>query len=145
VDASYFACGARNIPMFELLLERGANPTKAIAHAVWGKHYDLADRALAHRADLDAAKANGKPLLNDLIRWGQISQTQWVLAHGASANVADSEGWTAAHQAASRGNARLLQAVIEAGADLKRLDRSKRTPLDVARLMKREKLLAMLR
>jgi ankyrin repeat protein len=132
VDAAYFACGAKNAAMFELLLERGADATVAIGHAVWRKKFELADRALGHGADLDRATANGKPLLNDLIRWGQIPQTMWMLEHGASPNVADTDGWTAAHQAASRGNARLLKAVIDAGADLRRRDKSDRTPLDVA-------------
>lgn len=144
VDAAYFGCGAKNAAMFELLLERGANPTAAVSHAVWGKHYELAARALVHGAELDQATANGKPLLNDLIRWGQIPQTQWMLAHGASPNVADADGWTAAHQAASRGNARLLKAVLDAGADLSRRDGAKCTPLDVARMMKREKLVPMM-
>jgi ankyrin repeat protein len=144
VDATYFACGAKNSAMFELLLERGADATVAAGHAVWGKKFDLADRALVHGADLDRATANGKPLLNDLIRWGQIPQTMWMLAHDASPNVPDADGWTAAHQAASRGNARLLKAVIDAGADLKRRDKSGATPLDVACRAKREKLVAML-
>jgi ankyrin repeat protein len=144
VDAAYFAAGARNPAMFDLLLERGADPTGAIAHAVWGKHYALAERALAHGADVDRAVAGGKPLLNDLIRWGQIPQSQWLLAHGASPDVPDAEGWTAAHQAAARGNARLLRAVLDAGADVNRRDKSNRTPADIARLRKREKLVGMM-
>jgi ankyrin repeat protein len=144
VNAAYFACGAKNSGMFELLLERGADATGAVSHAVWGKHYELAERALAHGAQLDAATANGKPLLNDLIRWGQIPQTRWMLAHGASPNVADAEGWTAAHQAASRGNARLLQAVMDAGADVRRRDGEGLTPRELARARKREKMAALL-
>ena len=95
-------------------------------------------------ANLDLATANGKPLLNDLIRWGQIPQTLWMLANGASPNVPDSDGWTAAHQAVSRGNARVLDAVIRAGADLNRRDHVNRTPLDLARALQRDKLAAML-
>jgi hypothetical protein len=122
-----------NAAMFGLLLEREADATGALGHAVWGKQYDLAERALAHGAQVDRATANGKPLLNDLIRWGQMPQT-----------IADAGGWTAAHQAVSRGNARLLRAVIDSGADLDRRDQAGRTPLDVARVGKREKLLAMM-
>ena len=144
VDATYFACGAKNSAMFELLLERVADATVAAGPAVWGKKFDLADRAPVNGADLDRATANGKPLLNDLIRWGQIPQTMWMLAHDASPNVPDADGWTAAHQAASRGNSRLLKAVIDAGADLKRRDKSGATPLDVACRAKREKLMALL-
>jgi ankyrin repeat protein len=144
VDAAYFASGAKNAAMFELLLERGADATVAIGHAVWRKRFDLAERALAHGAELDRATASGKPLLNDLIRWGQIPQTLWMLEHGASPDIPDADGWTAAHQAASRGNARLLKAVIDAGADLARRDKSNGTPLDLARSLKRDKLLAMM-
>jgi ankyrin repeat protein len=67
-----------------------------------------------------------------------------MLAHGANPNVPDAHGWTAAHQAASRGNARLMRAVLEAGADRNRRDRTLRTPLDVVRILKRDKLAALL-
>jgi len=144
VDAPYFAAGANNRAMFELLLERGADPTEALSHAVWGKHFELAEMALARGGDADRATANGKPLLNDLIRWGQIPQTTWLLEHGASPNIPDGDGWTAVHQAASRGNARMLRAVLDAGGDVTSRDQRHSTPLDVARLMKREKLIGIL-
>ena len=144
VDAAYFAAGTKSKEMFELLLDRGAEPTEAFSHAVWGKHFALAELALAHGAEPNRATANGKPLLNDLIRWGQIPQTQWMLAHAASPNVKDSDGWTAVHQAASRGNARLLRAVLDGGGDLTIRDKQRNTPLEIARLMKREKLYAMM-
>jgi ankyrin repeat protein len=144
VDAAYFAAGTNSKAMFELLLDHGADLAEALPHAVWGKHYELAELALARGAQPDRAIANGKPLLNDLIRWGQIPQTKWLLAHGASPNTPDADGWTAAHQAASRGNAQLMRAVIEAGADLARRDKQHNTPLDIARLMKRDKMAAML-
>ena len=144
VDAPYFAAGAKNRAMFELLLARGADPTEALSHAVWGKHFDLAELALARGGAPDRATANRKPLLNDLIRWGQIPQMTWLLQRGANPNIPDGEGWTAVHQAASRGNARMLRAVLDAGGDVARRDHRRSTALDVARLMKREKLFGML-
>ncbi|HUI57285.1 MAG TPA: ankyrin repeat domain-containing protein [Bryobacteraceae bacterium] len=144
VDAAYFAAGAKNGAMFELLLERGADATGALSHAVWGKHFALAELALAHGAEPDRATANGKPLLNDLIRWGQIPQTTWLLARGASPNIPDDDGWTAVHQAASRGNARMLRAVLDAGGDMSVGDKQNCTPLEVARFRRREKLAAMM-
>jgi len=142
VDAAYFA--VNNPAMFALLLDSGADATAALSHAVWGKHYEIAELALAHGADPDRARANGKPLLNDLIRWGQIPQTQWLLAHGASPNIPDDGGWTAVHQAASRGNARLWKAVLDAGGDTGRRDKQRSTPADIARLTRRDKLVAMM-
>jgi ankyrin repeat protein len=136
VDAAYFAAGTKNLAMFELLLERGADPTGALTHAVWASTYELGEAALAHGAAIDRAVANHKPLLNDMICWGQIPQATWLLEHGASPNVSDSRGWTAVHQAASRGNARLLRAVLDAGGERRRKDRQGKLPRDIARVDK---------
>ncbi|MGO9259488.1 MAG: ankyrin repeat domain-containing protein [Bryobacteraceae bacterium] len=143
-DAPSLAASAKNAALFKLLLERGADPTEAFSHPVWGAAYEMAEMALEHGADPDRATANGKPLLNDLIRWGQIPQTLWLLARGASPNIADERGWTAVHQAASRGNLRLLEAVLDAGGDRGRRDRTGDTPLDIAVQGGREKLAARL-
>ena len=144
VDAVYFAASARNKPIFELLLDRGADATEALAPACWNATPDFAELALAHGANPDRATSDGRPLLNDLIRWGQIPPTMWLLAHGASPNVADARGWTAVHQAASRGNQRILRAVLDAGADLNVRDSEGHTPRDIAKVMGREKLLALM-
>jgi ankyrin repeat protein len=98
---------------------------------VWGGAYELAESALAHGAIADRATANGKPLLNDVIRWGQIPQTTWLLERGASPNIPDERGWTAVHQAASRGNLRMMRAVLDAGGDPQRRDKEGHTPRDV--------------
>jgi ankyrin repeat protein len=144
VDAMYFAASAKNKAIFELLLERGGDPTEALAHALWRPSPDFAELALAHGAVPDRAVSSGKPLLNDLIRWGQIPATMWLLAHGANPNLPDPSGWTAVHQATSRGNERMLRSVLEAGGDVTRRDKLGRTPLDVAKIMKRAKLIPML-
>lgn len=144
VDAVYFAASAKNKDIFELLLDRGADPTDALVPALWNVRPDFAELALAHGAAADGALSSGKPLLNDLIRWGQIPPVMWLLAHGASPNIPDEEGWTAVHQAASRGNERMLRAVVDAGGDVTRRDKLGHTPLDVARIMNRRKLIPML-
>jgi ankyrin repeat protein len=142
VDAAYFAAQRKNLPMFELLLERGADPTEALSHAVWASAYELADAALAQGAAIDRAVANHKPLLNDMICWGQIPQTMWLLERGASPNVADARGWTAVHQAASRGNARVLKAVLDAGGEKRRKDKEGNMPRDIARVEKIAEMLS---
>jgi ankyrin repeat protein len=131
VNAAYFAAGTKNLAMLDLLLASGADATDALSHAVWGGAYELAELALAHGAIIDRATANGKPLLNDLIRWGQIPQTTWLLERKASPNIPDERGWTAVHQAASRGNLRMMRAVLDAGGDPTRLDKEGRTPAEM--------------
>jgi len=136
VNAAYFAAGTKNLPMFELLLDRGADATDALSHAVWASAYDLAAAAIARGGSIDRAVANHKPLLNDMICWGQIPQTMWLLERGASPNVPDARGWTAVHQAASRGNARILQAVLDSGGERRRKDKEGNLPRDIARVDK---------
>jgi len=131
VNAAYFAAGRKDKPMFDLLLDSGADATDAFSHAVSGGAYELAASAFDHGAAIDRAMANGKPLLNDLIRWGQIPQMMWLLERKASPNVPDERGWTAVHQAASRGNVRMLRAVLDAGGDPRRRDKEGRMPRNV--------------
>jgi ankyrin repeat protein len=133
VDAIYFASGTKDLALFELLLERDADPTHGLGCAMWSSAYHLAASALAHGAEIDRATSNGKPLLNDLIRWGQFAQVYWLLERGASCNVADAEGWTAVHQAASRGNERALRAVLDAGGEKARRDKSGQVPRDLTK------------
>ncbi|HYL75231.1 MAG TPA: ankyrin repeat domain-containing protein [Bryobacteraceae bacterium] len=145
VDAMYFAASSKNKALFELFLDRGGDPTEALVHALWSPGEEFAELALAHGAEPDRAVAEGKPLLNHLIQWGQIKPALWLLARGASPNIADSkQGWTAAHQAASRGNARMMHAVLDAGADLARRDKQGHTPPAIAKLTGRAKLMEMI-
>jgi ankyrin repeat protein len=141
IDAVYLAAGARNQPIFELLLDSGADATAALTPAVWNSAFELADAALARGANPDRAIADGQPLLNNLIRWGQFKPAFWLLDHGASPNVPDGRGWTGVHQAVSRGNVKCFRALIAAGADLNLPDREGRTPLELAREMGRSALL----
>jgi hypothetical protein len=142
VDAVYFAAATKHRGVFDLLLDRGADPTAALGCAVWSGAFDLAQSAIAHGGEPDVATANGKPLLNDLIRWGQFPQVFWLLERGASCNVADAEGWTAVHQAASRGNERVLRAVLDAGGDKTRKDKAGQVPRDLTR---KDKIAEMLK
>jgi ankyrin repeat protein len=132
VDALYFAANANNRRMFDLLLESGADPDSGLTSALWNATEAFAESALAHAASPDRAISGGRPLLNDLIRWGRLRQAAWLLGHGANPNLADGEGWTALHQAASRGNKRMVDALVAAGGDLARTDHLGRTPLDIA-------------
>lgn len=143
VDAVYFAASSRQVPMFGLLLDRGGDATRALTNALWNGGDDapaLADIALDHGADVNKAEADKRPLLNCLIRWGQFGPTRWLLAHGADPNRSQgmdgspTAGWTSLHQAASRGNVKMVEDLIGAGADIHRKDAAGRTPADVARM-----------
>jgi ankyrin repeat protein len=116
VDTAYFACRTGSAPMLGLLLERGADPTKALPSALWGSRFDLATMAIEHGGSIDDAIDGDRPLLHNLIRWGQLAPALWLLERGADPNRTGAEGWTALHQAVSRGNARMIAALLRAGA-----------------------------
>jgi ankyrin repeat protein len=143
VDVVYFAVSASRLELFELLLERGADATAALPSTLWRDGFEFAELALHRGAKIDGAVDGGKPLLNQLIRWGQVKQVLWLLEHGASPNLADAQGWTAVHQAASRGNERMMKAVLEAGGDPTRRNAEGSNPLDIAVEKKRPKLVSL--
>ncbi len=132
VDALYFAANSKNRKMFDLLLDSGGDPDSGLSCALWNATNAFAESALAHGASPDRAVSAGRPLLNDLIRWGRLRQAEWLLAHGANPNITDTEGWTPLHQAASRGNKRVFDALVAAGGDVTRKDHQGWTPLEVA-------------
>lgn len=144
VDVAYLAIGAEHVALLELLLERGADADAALPSAAWSARVELLELCLARGAAPDRATSNGKPLLNDLVRWGQVQQALALLERGASPDVRDEEGWTALHQAASRGNLRLVRALLEAGAKRSARDAEGRTAAEVAHEKGRAKVVALL-
>ena len=137
VDPVYFAVSAGNGEMIELLLARGADATAALVAAAWQEDDRFAQICLRCGAQVNQAKDGDRPLLNEMIRWGRLQWVIWLLERGADPNLPDSRGWTAVHQAASRGNAHMFKAVVAAGGDLRRKDLAGKTPLGVANLATR--------
>jgi ankyrin repeat protein len=144
VDVAYFAVRAGQAAMLRLLLDRGLDPTAAVAPAAWDSRADLLDLALAHGARIDEAREHARPILNELVRWGQFAQARLLLDRGADPNVADDRGWTALHQAVSRGNAAMIEALVRAHADGARQDRSGQSPRDLAKSKGRTDLVRLL-
>jgi len=144
IDVAYLACSAGNRAMLDLLLERGADATAALPSAAWRKSMELAELCLERGAAIDEAAHDGKPLLNQLVRWGQVKPALWLLERGASPNLADERGWTAVHQAASRGNERMLRACLENGGDRAIADRNGLTPVKVALLARKPRMVEIL-
>ena len=144
VPVSNFAVRGGHLDMLALLFERGANATAALRSAVWQRRWDMATLALEHRATVNAVVEEERPLLNDLIRWGQFEGARWLLAHGADPNQPDGRGWTAVHQATSRGNVAMLRDLLAAGGDRMRRDLAGNTPLAMAADTRNMKIEALL-
>lgn len=133
VDAAYFAVGSGDIERLKILLDRGADATEALRSALWTPRADMWELARARGGRFDKVLSNSKPLLNDLIRWGQFQPAIWMLQKGADPNIQDADGWTALHQAASRGNVNMIKAVLAAGGDVDAKDKFGKTPKMVAK------------
>ena len=144
IDVAYLACSAANRAMLALLLERGADATAALPSAAWRKTMELAELCLERGAAIDEAEHDEKPLLNQLVRWGQVKPALWLLERGASPNLADERGWTALHQAASRGNERMLRACLEHGGDRSAVDANGLTPLKLALIARKPRMVEIL-
>jgi ankyrin repeat protein len=144
VDVAYFACGTGSSELLELLLARGADATAALPSAAWRKTLELAQVCLAHGAKIDEARAGGRALLNELVRWGQVAPALWLLEKGANPNLPDERGWTAVHQAASRGNERMLRAILDAGGDRAKLDQQGLAPWKIAMQANKPRMMELL-
>jgi ankyrin repeat protein len=138
VDVAYFACRSGWRPALEKLLKAGANASAALRSAAWNEDPELLDVTIEHGGRIDEALDEGRPVLNELVRWGQVRPALNLLERGASPNLQDPRGWTALHQAASRGNRRLIEALLEAEADPKMKDADGMTALDIAKKMRRK-------
>jgi ankyrin repeat protein len=121
-----------------------SDATAALPSAAWRDTMELAELCLGRGAEIDRAVHEGKPLLNQLVRWGQVKPALWLLERGASPNLAADRGWTALHQAASRGNERMLRACLAAGADRSARDRNGLTAIVVALAKRHVKLAEIL-
>jgi hypothetical protein len=132
VTVGHLAIGADQVDLVSWLLARGLDATSAIPSAAWKGRPEVLDRLLAAGGQIDGARAGDRPILNELVRWGQFAAVRLLLARGANPNLPDPRGWTAVHQAVSRGNVRGLSDLLEAGGDPLARDREGRTPRDLA-------------
>ena len=141
VTVSYFVIKSGQIDMLELLLDHGIDATVAVAAAAWDSREDILDRLLARGADLSRAFDHTKPVLSELVRWGQFKQARMLLKKGATPNVPDDKGWTTMHQAASRGNVNMWEDLLAAGGDVHVKDHAGVTPAQMARFKNKMKYL----
>lgn len=138
LDPVKLAVPTCNRAIFELLLKHGADATAALSPALWRSCTELAEIAVQHGAAIDEARDEGRPVLNQMVRWNRVKHARWLLSNGASPNLADERGWTALHQAASVGSEEMVSALIQAGADMLRAAKDGRLPVDVAKASRRE-------
>jgi ankyrin repeat protein len=145
----FCACwSSRNLALVRWLLARGAVATDGHLLAALGhlqRHgkeaYDIAEALLAWGLPVDGGVVGGRTPLQAFAHQGVHRTVTWLIAHGADANARAPGGRTAAHFAAERNTGpRTLALLVESGADLAARDEDGHTPLDIARLNEKWRL-----
>ena len=133
---------SRNLALVRWLLDRGARATDGYLLAALGhaqRHgkaaYDIAEALLVWGLPIDGGVPGERTPLQAFAHQGVHKTVAWLIAHGADVNARVQGGRTAAHFAAERNTGpTTLALLIESGADLTARDEDGHTPLDIAKL-----------
>jgi len=141
-------CGTSHLPLAEVLLQSGANPTDGVSLHITAGGAHLASLELLARFKVDPnGIPGGVPPLRYILGWGEnLDGPRWLLEHGADPNLAWSEhGDAPIHVAAQRWDVPMMELLAQHGADLHQRRKDGRTALTVAELHGNEAVAAWLR
>ena len=130
-------CEVRHLPLAEVLLEAGANPTDGVtAHIASGGGNLEALELLARYGLRPDGIPGGVPPLLYMMQWADTPVgAYWLLEHGADANLAwGVAGDAPLHVAANRWDVAMSERLVQHGADVSRRRDDGATPHTVAEL-----------
>jgi ankyrin repeat protein len=126
-----------HLPLGEVLLQAGANPTDGVtAHiASGGGNLAVLDLLARHGLKPDGVPG-GVPPLAYMMTWGtDAAGPRWLLEHGADANLASGvDGEAPLHVAARRWDVAMVDLLLEHGADPQRRRADGMTPHTLAEI-----------
>jgi ankyrin repeat protein len=130
-------CEVSHLPLAEVLLEAGANPTDGVTAHIAGGGGNIEALELLHRYGVNVdGIAGGVPPLVYMMFWGSNPVgPQWLLEHGADPNQAwGPEGEAPLHVAARRWDVPMVERLVQHGADPMRRRSDGYTPHTLAEL-----------
>ena len=130
-------CVIEHLPLAELLLEAGANPTDGVTAHIAGGGGNVDALELLHRFGLNVdGIPGGVPPLVHMMQWAHNSAgPRWLLDHGADPNLAwGEEGEAPLHVAARRWDVAMADTLVAHGADVSRRRADGMTPHKIAEL-----------
>ena len=130
-------CTIQHLPLAEVLLDAGANPTDGVTTHIAGGGRNLAALDLLHRFGMNVdGIPGGVPPLVYILTWATNPDgPRWLLEHGASANLAwGDDGEAPLHVAARRWDVAMVERLVNHGADPMQRRADGRTPHTVAEL-----------
>ena len=134
-------CAVDHLPLAEVLLEGGANPTDGVSMHITAGGGNLAALELLHRFGVNVnGIPGGVPPLRYILGWatnvgGRAAGVNWLLEHGADANLSWGDVDDAPlHIAAQRWDLPMIQLLVQHGADIRRRRADGRTAHTLAEL-----------
>jgi ankyrin repeat protein len=141
-------CATSHLPLAEVLLQRGANPTDGVTTHITAGSDNIEALELLHRYGMNPnGIPGGVPPLRYILSWADKTVgVQWLLEHGADPNLSWNEhGDAPIHVAAQRWDVSLMELLARHGADLHQRRRDGRTALTIAELQGNAPVAAWLR
>jgi ankyrin repeat protein len=141
-------CATSYLPLAEVLLQRGANPTDGVSTHITAGSGNIEALDLLHRFGMNPdGVPGGVPPLRYILRWAEKTVgVQWLLEHGADPNLSWNEhGDAPIHIVAQCWDVSLLELLARHGVDLHQRRRDGRTALTVAELQGNAPVAAWLR
>jgi len=141
-------CGTAHLPLAEVLLQAGANPTDGVSLHITAGGCHLASLELLARFKVDPnGIPGGVPPLRYILSWADDpAGPRWLLEHGANPNLPWSQhGDAPIHVAAQRWDVPMMELLAQHGADLHQRRTDGRTALTLAELHGNEAVAAWLR
>jgi hypothetical protein len=130
-------CAVRHLPLAEVLLDAGANPTDGVSVHIAGGGGNIEALDLLHRYRVNMnGIPDGVPPLVHMMLWADNpAGPRWLLEHGADANLAWGDaGEAPLHVAARRWDVPMVERLVHHGADVSRRRAYGATPHTLAEL-----------
>jgi Ankyrin repeats (many copies)/Ankyrin repeats (3 copies) len=130
-------CAVRHLPLANVLLEAGANPTDGVSLHIAGGGGNIEALDLLHRYGVDVnGIPGGVPPLVYMMLWGEnAAGPYWLLEHGADPNLAwGVDGEAPLHVAARRWDVSMVERLVQHGGDVSRRRADGSTPHTLAEL-----------
>jgi ankyrin repeat protein len=144
-------CVVNHLPLAEVLLEAGANPTDGVSTHIAAATGNLAALDLLHRFGLTVnGIVGGVPPLRYILTWAfnpdaRGAGVRWLLEHGADANLPWGEfGDAPLHIAAQKWDVPMIELLVRHGADIRQRRKDGRTSHTLAALHGNEDVAAWL-
>jgi len=130
-------CAVQHLPLAEVLLEAGANPTDGVTvHIAGGRgNIDALDLLHRFRVDVNGIPGGVPPLVYMMGFSENPAGPYWLLDHGADANLAwGIDGEAPLHVAARRWDVQMVERLVQHGADVWQRRADGATPHTLAEL-----------